>query len=139
MTILSKKEGWTDSQLEIWKNVETYTELIMKGDVNGFLEYFHNEYSGWNYSDMLPVSKYDLRCELLEFPKHTIDSYNLVPLVINIFKEIAIIHYYFSINYMGVNGKKINKRGRNTDILIYQNNKWLLVGDHVGILDTNKL
>ena len=32
-------------QKEVWGNVETYTNLIMKGDVKEFLKYFHNDYS----------------------------------------------------------------------------------------------
>ena len=34
---------------EIWKNVEAYWNLWAKRDLDGFLEYFHDAYSGWNF------------------------------------------------------------------------------------------
>jgi len=44
-------------QREVWCNVETYTSLIMKGEVKEFLKYFHKDYSGWNYKAFLPIKK----------------------------------------------------------------------------------
>jgi ketosteroid isomerase-like protein len=136
MTILPPKEHWTDIQKEIWRSVETYTDLILKGKVNQFLDYFHEEYAGWNDYDMLPVNKDDIKGELSKLPKYEIDSFSLIPLVINNFKDIAIVHYYFSIKYSEITGKNVNKNGRNTDILLYQNNRWVLIGDHVGFTKT---
>ena len=134
MTTLPPIECWSNIQQEIWLNVENYTDLIIKGDVEGFLDYIHKDYSGWNYFDTLPTSKEDLKMELLELPKHKVNSYNLIPMTINIFNDFAIIHYYYSIDYLGEKGEKVNKRGRNTDILMRQKSKWVLVGDHVGAL-----
>ena len=47
MTLLPNSEQWSNKQQEIWQNVVTYTDLIMKGDVEGFLEHIHKDYSGW--------------------------------------------------------------------------------------------
>ena len=44
------KEKLSSQEKEVWNNVENYTKLIMENDFNGFLEYFHNGYSGWNYT-----------------------------------------------------------------------------------------
>ena len=43
MTFNLSKQTWTETQKEIWKNVEAYTNLIMKGDVESFLDYFHKD------------------------------------------------------------------------------------------------
>jgi len=132
MTILKSEEYWTDIQKEIWRNVEIYTNLIIKGDVDAFLEYFHEEYVGWNYLESLPVNKRDVKSELSSLAKPLIDSYELFPLAINVFKDFAIIHYYYSVKYKNKIGKPIVMKRRNTDILLYRKNKWILIGDHAG-------
>ncbi len=128
---LSKQE-WTETQIEVWKNVGSYTKLIMNGDVEGFLEYFHNDYSGWNYYELMPVNKSDVKNELQQLLKREISSYNINPVTINIFNDVAIVRYYFSGTYKNTDGKEILKQGRNTDILLKQKNKWIIIGDYVG-------
>ena len=125
-------------QREVWENVETYTELIMKSDVKGFLKYFHNDYSGWNYNDLLPVNINNVKNELSHFPKREILSYNITPVAINVFNNVAIIHYYYSVAFKNSDDNDKTKSGRNTDVLLKQKNKWVLIGDHVGFLGNKK-
>jgi ketosteroid isomerase-like protein len=134
---LSKLE-WTKTQKEVWKNVETYTSLIMKGDVEGFLDYFHKDYSGWNYYELKPVNKINIKNELWNLPKREIDSYNITPVAINIFNDAAIVHYYYSATFKNTEGREKTKKGRNTDILLKQKDKWVLIGDHVGHFENIK-
>jgi len=134
---LSKRE-WTKTQKEIWINVETYTNLIMKGDVEGFLDYFHKDYAGWNYYELKPINKTDIKNELWLLPKREIASYKITPVAINVFNDIAIVHYYYSAAYKNTDGKEKTKKGRNTDILLKQEDKWVLIGDHVGLRGDKK-
>jgi len=110
-------------QKEVWCNVETYTSLIMKGEVKEFLKYFHKDYSGWNYKAFLPIKKNDIKNELLHLPKRDIDNYKIAPVDINIFSEVAVVHYYYSVTYKEKDGNEKTKSGRNTDILLKQKNK----------------
>ena len=128
--LISKRE-WTNKQKEVWRNVETYTKLIMKSDVDEFLDYFHKDYSSWNYYELMPVNKTAIKNELLHLPKREIDSYNITPIAIKIFNNVAIVHYYYSAVYKNTNGKDKTKQGRNTDILLKQKDKWILIGDNV--------
>ncbi len=118
-------------QKEIWKNVEKYTALIMKGNMDGFLEYFHNNYSGWNYKAFIPVRKADIKNELLHLPKREICSYRIIPMEIKIIKDIAIVHYSYSVIYKNEDGSEKEKSGLNTDILLKQDEKWMIIADHV--------
>jgi hypothetical protein len=138
MTLPLLKQKWTKTQKEVWKNVETYTDLIMKGDVEGFLDYFHKDYSGWNYCEFLPGNKTGIKNELWHLPKRKSVSYNIMPVAINIFDDVAIVHYYYSADYKNTDGKEKAKKGRNTDILLKQKDKWVLIGDHVGLLGNRK-
>lgn len=123
---------WTNKQKRVWKNVENYTSLILRGDVNGFLEYFHQDYTGWNYNEVLPVTKTDIKNELQHLPKWEILDYKIIPVTINIFNDVAIVHYYYSVTYKNKAGKEKVKAQHNTDVLLKQKNKWILIGDHQG-------
>jgi len=138
MTLPLLKRKWTKIQKEVWENVETYTNLIVNSDLEGFLNYFHKDYSGWNYCELMPVNKSDLKNELLHLPKLKNTSYNITPLAINIFNDVAIVHYYFSATFKTTDGKEKLKNGRNTDILLKQKDKWQLIGDHFGTLKPDK-
>ena len=37
ITLSLNAQQWTPEQLEVWKTVQTYTDLANKGDVEGFL------------------------------------------------------------------------------------------------------
>jgi len=41
--------------------VEAYNDLSHKGDVEGFLSYFHSDFSGWSINDALPRNKEQVR------------------------------------------------------------------------------
>ena len=132
MVLPFSKLEWTKTQKEVWGNVETYTNLIMKGDVEGFSDYFHNDFTGWNDLNLMPVSKTDIKNELRYLPQRKVVSYDIIPVAINIFKNVAIVHYYYSAAYKNTDGKEGAKKGCNTDILLKQKDKWVLIGDHVG-------
>ncbi|MEN8192116.1 MAG: nuclear transport factor 2 family protein [Bacteroidota bacterium] len=134
MKSLLPKEEWSIAQKKIWKNIETYTKFIMNGDTKKFLDYFHKDYSGWNYYEPLPVNKTDVINELQYFQKPEVVSYDIIPIAINIFNDVAIVHYYNSTHYKNAEGKEKIKQGRNTDILLKQKDKWILIGDYGGIL-----
>jgi ketosteroid isomerase-like protein len=51
---------------------------------------------------------------------------------------VAIVHYYYSAAYKNTDGKEKVKKGRNTDILLKQKDKWVLIGDHVGRLGNKR-
>ena len=54
-------QDWSDKQKEVWKNVEAYEHLARKGDVEGFLSYFHSDYNGWSINAALPTNKKQVR------------------------------------------------------------------------------
>jgi len=138
MALILLKQVLSKTQKEVWKNVETYTKYIMNGNVEGFLDYFHKDYSGWNYYELLPVNKKDLKNELWRLPKRKSVSYKITPVAISIFNNVAIVHYYYSAAYKNTDGQEKAKKGRNTDILLKQKDKWVLIGDHVGHFENIK-
>lgn len=125
-----------ETEKKVWSTVQNYTKQIMTGDINSFLKFFHKDYLGWNYEEQMPISKTEIKNELLHLPKFTIISYKLSPVSIQIKNRIAIVHYYYTAKIKDKENKKIiSKAARNTDILIEEDNEWVLIGDHVDLIE----
>lgn len=118
-------------QKEVWGDVANYTRMIINNDTKEFLKYYHRDYIGLNYKVFLPIKKSDIKNELLHLPKRKINSYEIIPIAINIVNNVAIVHYSYSVVFKTVNGDLIEKSGLNTDILTKKNKKWLIIADHV--------
>lgn len=126
-------QEWSDKQKEVWQNVETYWDLDAKRDLEGALSYFHDDYSGWFNRSALPSNKASTRKFLAHFfGTTTILLQEIQPVAIKIHGNMAIVHYYYSRLVKDVEGKERNWRGRWTDILMQQGDKWLLIADHGG-------
>jgi hypothetical protein len=97
-----------------------------------FLKYFHKDYSGWNYFSEMSVKKSDVKKELNNLPKIEILSYNIEPVSIQIKNDIAIVHYTYSAKYRDAIGDIKSKNGNYTDILMKEDENWLIIGDHIG-------
>ncbi len=131
-------QEWSEKQKEVWKNVETYWDLDAKRDLEGFMSYFHSDYSGWFNLDALPNSKATVR----KFVSHDFQTTQILvqeikPVAIKIHGNIAIVHYYYSRVVKDAEGKEKNRNGRWTDILMKEGDKWVLIGDHGGPSSTN--
>jgi ketosteroid isomerase-like protein len=126
-------QEWSPAQKEIWKNVETYWALGAKNDLEGMLAYYHPDYRGWNYVSGLPsdkaavkkFSEYDMKTS-------TVLVYDIRPAAIVVYGTSAFVDYYYFMIYKDAEGKEKSERGRWTDILIKQGDKWMMIGDHGG-------
>jgi len=134
---LSAQE-WSDKQKEVWKNVEAYDDLASKGDLDGFMSYFHSDYSGWSINAALPTNKKLVQKWIAhEFQTTKTLVSEIQPVAIKIHGNVVIVHYYFSRLVKDAEGKEKNRNGRWTDILMKQGDKWVLIGDSGGRASTN--
>jgi len=126
-------QEWSPAQKEVWKNVEKYWELGVQNDLEGMLAYYHPEYRGWSYISGLPDDKAATK-KITEYNMKTITIllYDIRPAAIVIYGTSAYVHYYYSLIFKDAEGKEKSSRGRWTDILIKQGDKWLIIGDHGG-------
>jgi ketosteroid isomerase-like protein len=126
-------QEWSAEQKEVWENVETYWELDAKRDLEGFLGYFHEDYSGWFNLNAVPNDKDGVRKWLSHSFKTTqILVQDIMPVAIKVHGDMAIVHYYYSRLIKEADGEEENINGRWTDILKKQGDKWVLIGDHGG-------
>jgi len=101
--------------------LQAYDDLANKGDVEGFLSYFHSDYSGWSINDALPINKEQVGKLVTHFFSTTKTLLSdIQPVAIKIHGNVAIVHYYFSRLVKDAEGKERNRNGRWTDILMKQ-------------------
>lgn len=128
-------QEWTPAQKEIWKNVNTYWDLLAKGDINGFLGYFHPDYIGWQNGDPTPTTFDETKKWITYTYKGVkIPVFTLKPLAIKIYGDVAFVDYEFFMAKEYPDGKKSMEGGNWTDILLKQGNKWVMIGDHGGVI-----
>ena len=126
-------QDWSAAQKEVWKNVNDYWAMIAKGDLNGFFEYFHQDYAGWDNSSALPSNKEESKKMFTYFYSGIkIPLYEIKPLSIKVYGDFAFVHYMYVMFMETPDGKKKSEKGRWTDILMKQGNKWVMIGDHGG-------
>ncbi|MFQ6104504.1 MAG: YybH family protein [Candidatus Glassbacteria bacterium] len=124
---------WNSEQQEVWKTVETYTEIAAKGDVEGFLKYFHEDYTGWSYDSPIPYGISSVKKWVSYFlPNREMLVYEITPVAIKVHGDFAFVHYYYSQAYKDIEGKMKYANGRWTDILAKKDGKWMMIGDHGG-------
>ena len=127
-TPLFAQEEWSATQKDVWKNVEAYWAIYAQEDLEGYMAYYHTDYSGWSYQSALPSDKASVRKWMDHLMKtEKILIMEVKPAAIKIHGNVAIVHYFFDILW-----KERSSSGRWTDILIKQGNKWVIIGDHGG-------
>ena len=122
---------WTETQKEVWKEVEALWESIKQADEKAIMAIHHDDCVIWWATRRLPTDKYNIRLAFrlwITSPNVPV-SYELEPQSIHIFGDVANV-YYMYVWYE--KGSKRNS-GRSMQTYIKQDNKWLLIG-HMGAL-----
>jgi len=126
-------QEWSKEQKMVWKNVQDYWELSATGKIEEFLTYFDDNYLGWSKSDPLPSDKAESKKWMSYYwEKRKVMIYEIKPVGIKIFGEVAAVHYYYSIVIKNEEGKEKEYSGRWTDVLMKKGEKWVLIADHGG-------
>jgi len=126
------------TEKEVWQTVVTYTDHIINGRVAEFLEFVHDDYSGWNNIEPLPTDKQSIINELdSEIPKKHFSNYDIIPIKLNINGDLAVVHYYLTAKREIEEKSKQKKSKHYTDVLIKSGEKWILIADHFGIPESS--
>ena len=133
LTSFTFGQEWSTEQKEVWSSVEEYWALSSKGDLDGFLSYFHSSFSGWPNGSAAPHNKTDREKFIRHYlPKTTTALYTITPEAIWVKGNFAFVHYSYTEVEVDMEGKEKLNTGRWTDILTKDGNRWVMVGDSGG-------
>jgi len=126
-------QQWSDAQKEVWKAIEAQWELWADRDLEGHFNTLHPDFLGWDYENALPTNKESAsKWAAHGFKTTTPIIHEITPVGIKIHGNVAFAHYYYTTVYNDANDKQKTERGRYTDILIKEGDRWLFIGWHGG-------
>jgi ketosteroid isomerase-like protein len=111
-------EEWSAAQKEVWKMQQTLWELWKKGDMEERLKLYQENSVLWTFYGSFPSGK-----DMLNRKFIIILSFDLKPLEIKIFDNVAIVQYRCDWATPGDNYST-----RFTDIWMNQDGKWKIIG-----------
>ena len=134
-------QNWTKDQMEVWNVVVKNSELMNKGDFDGYFANVHKDYQGWNNQIPLPVNK-KLYMQMMPSPEimesFKIDYSMNNPARIVVSGDVAVVHYYYAwsgINTTDEGNIPFSRSGKNTEFYVKEDGQWLLIGDMTVIND----
>ena len=125
-------EEWTAEQKEVWKVIENTWESLNKGDVKGQLAHYHEDAVQWGRRSRYPIADLKVLEEGYTWWKENGKdlTYKNEPHTILIKDNVAFVLYSFNYNV-----REISDRGRISDTLIKQDNKWKILGVSIASCD----
>ena len=131
-------QEWSKEQQMVWKNVEAYWKVASEENLEAYMAYFHEDYLGWNNNTPLPGDKADVKKWMPHWwKKSSVTIYDIEPVGIAVFGDVAVAHYYYTMVVANDEGKERTMEGNWTDVLMKQGDKWVLIADHGGSTDND--
>jgi hypothetical protein len=125
-------EKWTAEQQEVLAFEQKLWGLNKPEQMNEAMAMFHPDYIGWSYNRAVPAKTLQQWWDYGYKVSETI-VWEIDPLAIQVYGNFAFIHYYYrTVVHNKQKDEDKVENGRWTDILVKENGKWLLVGDHGG-------
>ena len=127
---LADGQNWSEEQKEILKLAVQLFELFLAKNLSDIMKLYHEDYLGWGAGDPKPIGKMELESGWKSmFENFPITSYELKPMAIKIFKDIAIIYTRYTV-VVGMDGN--NYTGRMGKFCVKQGGKWQIIADYNG-------
>ncbi len=128
----------TSAEIEVWEQIKSNLENMFSGEKKKYLDFLHENFTGWSYDELLPVKKSSIQSEL-NSNSNSIDKeeilFEIFPLSVKVVENSAVVHYLYSSKTTNKENKRIQNNVRLTDLLVKQKGKWFLLGDHIGFLN----
>ena len=139
LTLLSSSQlfgqEWSAEQKEVLENMKTRNDIFAQKDIDGGMEYIHDNVISWVSVDSLPKNKTTLRNNISKtFETLKNFTYDIKPVAIKIYGNTAIICYYASFQFNFLDGTERIQNTRSTEICMKEGDKWVGIGN-VDIVD----
>ena len=116
------EQDWSAEQKEVWEMELAYWEFFKAGDLKEHMKLWHKDVIAWPHWSPKPLGKETLEIEVKPWLKPL--SYDLKPLTINIFGNIAVIYY----RVHTVRAGNQYSSARIVHLWMKQDGKWEIIG-----------
>ncbi|KKM70995.1 hypothetical protein LCGC14_1435090 [marine sediment metagenome] len=114
---------FSETQKEIWNLEKKYWASIKNADVKTYKNLLHDNLISWRSRMSEPENKpYEMEHNF-KVVAYTLKSYEIEPLAIQLFDNVAIVCYYYKFT-----GTKRSDSGRVIHTWMKQNDTWYLIG-----------
>jgi len=114
---------FSEAQKEIWNLEKKYWESIKNGDRETYKNLLHDDLVSMPSRMSEPVNKAREIHSFYRVVAYTLKSYEIEPLAIQLFDNVAIVCYYYKYT-----SKDVSDSGRVTHTWMKQNGTWYLIG-----------
>jgi ketosteroid isomerase-like protein len=133
-------QEWSPAQKEVWQQIEDFWARDAAKDLASVMAHVHEDYVGWDITESMTTDK----ARLAKYLDHryksnvTIPIQDIEPVAINVFGDVAVVYYNFGYLEKDAKGEEKFESGRWAEVLLKQDGKWLLIGDHGGVTSSEE-
>lgn len=116
-------------QQQVWNQEEKYWEAVKAKDRDSYIALWDEDFVGWPYRFAEPIRKDQIRSDpfgMLQGRK--LQSVQLEPKAVQLFKDVAVVHYLVTVQYKLSDDKVEAQIARITHTWRRNNGVWLIIG-----------
>ena len=127
-------QEWSSEQQEVLDAIDACIQASVDRQLEVGMACTHDDFSGWRYDlPALRDKKFQDREQARDFDSdNQLVDFSVQPLNVQIFDNVAIIHYYGYFYVRDGNGEVVGERSRWTDVMIRDGGRWVWISDHGG-------
>ena len=126
-------QEWSTEQKTVWQEIDNMWAKWKVGDIDAAFANVHEDYLGWNKKAPMPTSKEKWLNGMKDYMVTVSDQYyDIEPARIVIYKNVAVVHYYYNYSYSkNEEDKKVKHSysGKWTAFFVLEKSLWFLIGD----------
>jgi ketosteroid isomerase-like protein len=116
-------------QQQVWNQEEKYWESVKAQDRAGYIALWDEDFVGWPYRFAEPIRKDQIRADPFGMLQgRRLQSVQLQPKAVQVFKDVAIVHYRVTNVYKLSDGNLQTQAARITHTWRRNNGVWLIIG-----------
>jgi hypothetical protein len=115
--------------------MEELYEAIKASDHEKYKSFLHEKYSMWFDDETFPSDRASHDMWEAHWTANTeLKIYEILPLRINIVNNIAVVHHLAK-SLRTIEDKTALRQSKWTDVFIKENDKWLMITSHGGLIE----
>lgn len=116
-------------QQQVWDREEEYWRCVKTRDAAGYVALWDERFVGWPYRNVEPIGKEEIRSNTFpQLEDGTLQSIEVEPKAVQVFGDVAVVHYKVFTPYVLQDGGKEIRTARITHTWRRTNGVWLIIG-----------